>query len=59
MFITGGRDWDQYYSRLREDLVRLQRDDGSVDSNVGPALSTAVTALLLSVPNNYLPIFQR
>jgi hypothetical protein len=59
MFITGGRDWDQYYSRLREDLVRLQREDGSVDSNVGQAFSTAITALLLSVPNNYLPIFQR
>jgi hypothetical protein len=59
MFITGGRDWDQYYSRLREDLVRLQHDDGSVTSNVGPALSTSITALLLSVPNNYLPIFQR
>jgi len=59
MFITGGRDWDQYYSRLRDDLLRLQRDDGRVDSNVGPALSTAMTALLLGVPNNYLPIFQR
>jgi hypothetical protein len=62
MFITGGRDWEQYYTRLREDLVRLQRedgDDGHVGSNVGDAFSTAVTALLLGVPNNYLPIFQR
>ncbi len=59
MFITGGRDWDAYYTRLRDDLVRLQRDDGSYDSNVGRAFSTAVAALLLEVPNNYLPIFQR
>lgn len=59
MFITGGRDWETYYTRLREDLLRLQKDDGGVRSNVGTAFSTAVTALLLEVPNNYLPIFQR
>jgi hypothetical protein len=59
MFITGGAEWRDYYVRLREDLLRLQRPDGSVRSNVGTAFSTAVTALLLEVPNNYLPIFQR
>jgi len=59
MFITGGRDWAEYYSRLRDDLLRLQKPDGHVESNVGDAFSTAVTALLLGVPNNYLPIFQR
>lgn len=59
MFITGGSDWATYYTRLRDDLLRLQRQDGSTPSNVGTAFSTAVTALLLEVPNNYLPIFQR
>jgi hypothetical protein len=59
MFITGGEDWRTYYLRLREDLVKLQREDGSVRSNVGTAFSTAMTALLLEIPNNYLPIFQR
>ena len=62
MFITGGSDWTIFYSRLRDDLLELQRrngDNGSVRSNVGTAFSTAVTALLLEVPNNYLPIFQR
>jgi hypothetical protein len=59
MFITGGREWESYYARLRDDLVRLQRGDGGTPSIVGTAFSTAVTALLLEVPNNYLPIFQR
>jgi hypothetical protein len=59
MFITGGSSWERFYTRLRDDLLRLQRADGSVRSNVGTAFSTAVTALLLEVPNNYLPIFQR
>jgi hypothetical protein len=59
MFITGGREWETFYARLRDDLVRLQRPDGGTPSIVGTAFSTAVTALLLEVPNNYLPIFQR
>jgi hypothetical protein len=59
MFIKGGPDWEQYYTRLRDDLLRLQQPDGGVRSNVGTPFSTAVTALLLEVPNNYLPIFQR
>jgi pectate lyase-like protein/prenyltransferase/squalene oxidase-like repeat protein len=59
MFITGGEDCESYYTRLRDDLVHLQRPDGSVSSLVGDAFSTAVTALLLEIPNNYLPIFQR
>lgn len=59
MYIRGGRDWEDYYSRLRDDLIRIQRSGGETPSNVGTAFSTAVTALLLEVPYNYLPIFQR
>lgn len=60
MHIAGGAWWRNYYDRLRDDLVRRQdRDDGSWPSNVGPAFSTAVAAIVLQVPNNYLPIFQR
>jgi hypothetical protein len=67
MFIAGGRDWERYYGRVRDDLVRRQRDDGSWRCNVEYEdergieypLSTAVGAMLLQIPNNYLPIFQR
>jgi hypothetical protein len=59
MYIAGDPWWGQYYERLRDDVVRRQRDDGSWPSNVGPAYSTAVSAIILQVPNNYLPIFQR
>lgn len=60
MYIAGGKWWEAFYSRLRDDLVRRQdKDDGSWPSNVGPAFSTSVGAIILQVPNNYLPILQR
>ena len=67
MFIAGGRDWDRYYTRLRDDLVQRQLEDGSWRANVEYRdergveypLSTAIGAMLLQIPNNYLPIFQR
>ena len=67
MYIAGGRDWSTYYTRLRDDLVTRQLDDGSWRCNVEYEdergreypLSTAIGAMLLQIPNNYLPIFQR
>jgi hypothetical protein len=60
MHIAGGTWWKNYYTRLRDDLVRKQdRDDGSWPSNVGSAFSTSVATIVLQVPNNYLPILQR
>lgn len=69
MFIAGGRWWEEYYPRVRDELIRNQLEDGSYRSDVqyrNPEthkveypMSTAVAAMLLQVPNNYLPIFQR
>ena len=59
MYIAGDPYWSRYYARLRDDVVRRQQKDGSWQSNVGDAFSTAVSTIILEVPNNYLPIFQR
>lgn len=69
MYIAGGRWWEAYFPRLRDQLIREQLPDGSYRCNVdfeNPEtgrreypMSTAVAAMLLQVPNNYLPIFQR
>lgn len=60
-FWAGGPRFRAYYGRLARDLLSLQRDDGRWVDNVGPgdAFSTAVAALLLQLPRQYLPIFQR
>lgn len=61
MFWAGGDRFRAYYRRITEDLLRLQGEDGSwaCHTGPGPEFSTAVAALLLQLPRQYLPIFQR
>ena len=59
MYIAGDPWWSKYYVRLRDDVVGRQESDGSWPSDVGSAYSTAVSTIILQVPNSYLPIFQR
>jgi len=63
MHQVGGKDWDDWYNRIREKLVPRQSNDGSFSqigrSEVGPVYQTAIGVVILSVPANYLPIFQR
>lgn len=67
MYIAGGPAWESYYTRVRDDLVARQLEDGSWRCNVEYEsrsrreypMSTAVAAMLLQIPNNFLPIFQR
>jgi hypothetical protein len=60
-FWAGGARFHAYYRRLADDLLELQRDDGRWLNHVGPGdvFATAVAALILQVPRQYLPIFQR
>ncbi len=60
-FQAGGARFHRYYRQLVTDLIRLQRSDGRWRNKTGPgdAFSTAVACLLLQLPKQYLPIFQR
>ena len=60
-YIAGGERWRQYFREMRELLLSMQRRDGSWPCDPGPgeAFSTAVATLILSIPLQYLPIFQR
>jgi len=61
LFIEGGPRWRRYWPALRGDLLARQQPDGRWFNRVGPgdAFATAVACLLLRVPAQYLPIFQR
>ena len=50
-----------YYRQIKEHLILDQRDDGRWLNDVGPGdvFSTAVACVVLQVPKQYLPIFQR
>ena len=60
-FQTGGGGFRNYYTRLTNDLLTGQQADGRWRNDVGPGdeFSTAVACLLLQLPRQYLPIFQR
>jgi len=57
----GGPRLRAFFSRLARDLLDAQRPDGSWRNRVGPGdeMGTAVACILLQMPRQYLPIFQR
>jgi len=53
--------WDDYFRKVREELLSMQKSDGSFPNRTGPgpAFGTAMAVLILEIPYRYLPIFQR
>ncbi|MFP6751419.1 MAG: prenyltransferase/squalene oxidase repeat-containing protein [Pirellulaceae bacterium] len=56
---AGGERWKRWYLSLRDPLVSAQAEDGSWLDKIGVEYATAICCLILQMPNNYLPIFQR
>jgi hypothetical protein len=59
MWHAGGRTWAEWYTAVRDDLLSRQATSGSWDDPYGAEYATAMATLVLQMPNNYLPIFQR
>jgi squalene cyclase len=63
MHQVGGKDWKDWYKKMVDTFLPLQRNDGNWyggdRSSPGPIYETAIAVIALSVPMNYLPIFQR
>ena len=59
MWHGGGEDWANWYGSLRDRLVSRQKQDGSWEDQISSEYGTAMACLILQMPNNYLPIFQR
>jgi hypothetical protein len=60
-FQAGGTRYREYQQRITDDLLRAQLADGRFVNHTGPGdtFATAVAALILQLPKQYLPIFQR
>jgi hypothetical protein len=56
---AGGEHWRSWYPAIRDQLVGLQRADGSWIDPVCAEYGTAMACIILQTPNNYLPILQR
>jgi len=66
MHQIGGKEWEDWYARLKNTLLRMQASDGSWAraglfdrDGTGPTYATSIAVIALSVPAGYLPIFQR
>lgn len=60
MWHARGDYWRRWYPAIRDTLMARRQDDGSwADQQICPEYSTAMACLILQMPNNYLPIFQR
>jgi hypothetical protein len=59
MWHAGGSYWQRWYPAIRNTLMERRRDDGSWFDQICPEYGTAMACLILQMPNNYLPIFQR
>ncbi|MEN6497020.1 MAG: prenyltransferase/squalene oxidase repeat-containing protein [Thermoguttaceae bacterium] len=51
--------WPVWYPAIRDELIARQQKDGSWIDPISVDFATSVALLVLQVPNNYLPIFQR
>ncbi|MBI1324317.1 prenyltransferase [bacterium] len=59
MWIRGGADWNEWYPAIRDELLSRQSGQGFWTDHVCNEYGTAMAAIVLQVPNNFLPIFQR
>ena len=59
MWQAGGNYWNRWYPAIRDELSRRQMPDGSWPDAISSEYGTAMACIILQLPNNYLPIFQR
>ena len=59
MWQAGGDYWANWYPAARDDLIARASPDGSWQSPYTADYATAMALIVLEMPNNYLPIFQR
>jgi hypothetical protein len=60
MWLEGGEPWAEWYPSVRNELIHRQTALGYwPDSGVCNEYGTAMALIILQIPNDYLPIFQR
>lgn len=59
MWHAGGEYWQHWYPRIHDELLANQQQNGSWSDMICAEYATAMACLILQMPNNYLPIFQR
>jgi hypothetical protein len=58
-FQAGGSRWSNWYDRMQTELLSLQETPGNWREQVGKNYATAMAAIILQMPYQYLPITER
>ena len=59
MWLRGGNEWAEWYPAIRDELIKRQLPSGDWTDSICNEYGTAMALIILQIPNNYLPIFQR
>ncbi|MFP6613256.1 MAG: prenyltransferase/squalene oxidase repeat-containing protein [Pirellulales bacterium] len=59
MWHAGGDYWSRWYPAIRDELIAMQRSSGFWMDSICREYGTAMASVILQIPNNCLPIFQR
>lgn len=59
MWQAGGNYWNAWYPAIESDLVGRQQADGAWGDTISPVYGTAMACLILLMPQNHLPVFQK
>ncbi len=59
MWLRGGEDWAEWFPAIRTELLHRQSSTGFWSDSICNEYGTAMALIILQIPNNYLPIFQR
>ncbi len=57
---AGGKNWDDYYPKIRDVLCNRQESDGKwMGDGVGYVYGTAIATTILAIPYEHVPIYAR
>jgi hypothetical protein len=59
MYLAGGQYWTDYYPVVRTEILKMQKEQGYWEDEVGAPYATAMACVILQIPCEYLPIFQK
>ncbi|WP_250846717.1 prenyltransferase/squalene oxidase repeat-containing protein [Aquisphaera insulae] len=59
LWIRGGEEWNEWFPAIRNELIHRQSPAGFWPDTICNEYGTAMALIILQIPNNYLPIFQR
>ena len=59
MWHAGGEHWNAWFPAIRDELQMRQMPDGCWPDSICSEYGTAMACIVLQMPNQYVPIFQR